>query len=163
VLVSTAFALTLALAAVVQVHIGRANARLATERRGLEAQRAPGAETRSPERLGERLARCSARIAELEQARASTRDFAARVATLARALGDDAALLALEGGADGSLTLEGAVDARPLVALSALERVSRRARAAPGLGRAEVELAGPRAGGELRGAQRFTLHVEVAP
>lgn len=162
-LVAGALALTIGLAAVVHVHIGDARSQLATERRGLEAQRSPRADTPSATVLRERLARCETRIAELEQARTNAREFTARVATLARTFGDDAALLALEGGADGALTVDGAVDTRPLVALSALERVTRRAASAPGLGRARVELGGPRSAGELRGAQRFTLSWESAP
>lgn len=162
-LVSAALAVTIGLAAVVHVRIGSAQARLATELRGLEAQRAPRAGAASADHLHARLDRCETRVAELERARAGASEFTQRVAALARVFGDDAALLSLTSSADGSFVVEGLVDARPLVALAALERVSRRIASTPGLGQAHVELAGPRAADAGPGEQRFTLRLERAP
>lgn len=163
VLVSAALAATLSLAAVVQVRIGSASARLASERRGLEAREAPRTAGAVGGPLRSRLDRCEAQILALESAHADVAALTRRVTDLAHAFGDDAALLALSRGADGTLVVDGEVDARPLVALAALERVTRRIASTPGLGRARVEFASTRSTEPGAVTQPFTLRLERAP
>jgi hypothetical protein len=159
--IAAALAVMLGLAAVTSEHLRLERERLASERGALdqrlaERERAAGAEARA-----QRIADCERRLAALEQREQAAGAFPAELEGLLDALGSDAALLALEGDAGGELRLDGLVDARPLVALEALERVRRRlarpsSARAPARAELRIELDGTQAATAAEpGAQHF--------
>lgn len=126
-----------------------------------------GAAAAQVRELGERLASLEAEVGRLAARREATRSFGELVDALHHAAGADMAIVAFEGGANQALLVEGRIDPRPLVALSALARVRRRLIADAGMASVEIEPLSQRDAGAAADARstssRVRLHLRRAP